>query len=243
LKVRVYKLISDIDDCEEITRPLKVLNECKTRWSSCLQMIHRIRRLEPFLKELSTKSEWKSTVAGKIQLDFNFLKEIEDILIFCHKVSTTLAGEQYPTMHLVIVLFKRLFSSLEAVDVKTSRAIIFKKSLIQSLKKRYEVLIQSPHFWQALIADPRHVDLLPDLTFTETKKYEASWEMLKNETNMMVINCFLIHFRPKTLKKNQLLKRKKLNSLHMILQKEKKNVVWTVMKPFYRCTNKILNNT
>jgi hypothetical protein len=78
-------------------------------------MIHRIRRLELFLQELSIKSEWKSTAAGKIQLDFKFLKETEDLLVLCHRVSTTLAEEQYPTMHLVIVLFKRLCPSRRTV--------------------------------------------------------------------------------------------------------------------------------
>lgn len=132
---------------------LKVKQDVATRWNSCLHMLRRLIEIKDALSvamaslpkspEFLSANEWK-IVEDCVQI----LKPAEDM-------TTILSAEKYPTLSLVIPLFRGFQFTLKQVTPSTEIGISLKLNLLDVVTRRLGGYESNKIVAKATFLDPR----------------------------------------------------------------------------------------
>ena len=108
----VEKLCNMQKTTREGEKPLKLLQDVKTRWWSTWRMLDRLLLLTPSIDALIASGQVKATALTSYQKQV--LAEVEDLLAPMAKAQKTLEGDKYPTISFVPFFVWKLRENLKA---------------------------------------------------------------------------------------------------------------------------------
>ena len=162
--------ITMLEKLEQMTKPLKLILDCPTRWNSTYWMLSRINFLKIFIEQLYTNKDWKN-LPSLSDNEWKFVKDMVELLAPLEKGSDLLSGEKYVTSSLAIPCWLRMLNDVQTVLLVTTEAAEIRAQLVQNLKTRFIQVWSRPEFFCAMIFDPRHVLLLKLMEMDVEKAY------------------------------------------------------------------------
>ena len=152
---------------QDASPPLKVVQDCPTRWNSALHMLERLVKLE-----IPPRSVFKDNNVIKKDQSHLLLKdpewrlagELVDTLHHCEVATIALGGEQYCTMSMVAPVIHGLCAEVEDLASKSKRGSHiheFQKCLLSELHGKFNLKKLTASSLPSLCAavDPRFRDL------------------------------------------------------------------------------------
>ena len=145
------------------TPPLKVIQDCPTRWNSALFMLERLIKLELPIRKVLADQQNRTLLLADHQ--WALAEKVVAALKDFELATTTFGGETYSTMSLVAPVIHGLLDRIDAQIVlssPTSSIGQFHRCLASELRKKFSAVANSdPLSLQAMCSalDPRFRDL------------------------------------------------------------------------------------
>lgn len=160
-----HKIVLNYQASQGVQTPLKLINECPTRWNSTLYMVERFVQLENAVK--TSMALINSQLPNLSAIEWQILKDLSKILKPWENATTALSGEVYQTASIVISLVDGLNSvnnKIKSMDLQPDVTSVA-NNFSCGIQKRLSGLKSSRTLCLSTFCDPR----FKNITFADNQ--------------------------------------------------------------------------
>lgn len=132
---------------------LKVKQDVRTRWNSCLTMIERLINIKNPLS--AAISSLRRAPNGLTATEWDLIEDCAPILKPFEYITSELSGEKYPTLSLIIPLIRGLQYTVKSIKPETGSGVLLQNTLLDVVARRLGSLEKNKIVAKSTFLDPR----------------------------------------------------------------------------------------